>query len=259
MSGASTIKLLVLALSSLACVAATAGAQPPSRGGAQKSQVVAAGYSCPMHPEVTSDKPGTCPKCSMTLRQAQPSAATRPPAPAAAGQGAGENGSTAPRIPDAEVLDQDGRRVRFYTDLVRGKIVVVQFVFTTCTTICPPLGATFARVERELGERAGRDVRLISVSVDPATDTPERMKEWGAKFKAGAGWTLLTGAKPAVDELLRALGAQTGRPEDHSPAVLIGNDASGQWTRTYGLARPTKLVEIIDAALAGRLNTPPKE
>ena len=143
-------------------------------------------------------------------------------------------------IPDVELLDQDGRKVRFYSDLVKGKTVAINFIFTTCTTICPPLGATFARVQKELGERAGRDVRLISVSVDPATDTPERLKAWGEKFKAGPGWTFVTGAKPQVDELLRALGRDVQPAQDHSPTVLVGNDAKGQWTRAYGLAAPAR-------------------
>jgi cytochrome oxidase Cu insertion factor (SCO1/SenC/PrrC family) len=162
-------------------------------------------------------------------------------------------------IPDAELLDQDGRKVRFYTDLVKGKTVAVNFIFTTCTTVCPPLGATFARVQRELGERAGRDVYLISISVDPVTDTPERMKAWGAKFKAGPGWTFVTGAKPQVDELLRALAASSARREDHTPTALIGNDATGQWTRAYGLTAPAKLVQIIGDAAAGRLGENAKE
>jgi protein SCO1/2 len=132
--------------------------------------------------------------------------------------------------------------------------VAVQFIFTTCTTICPPLGATFARVQKDLGERAGRDVRLISVSVDPATDTPERMKAWGAKFHAAEGWTFVTGQKPQVDELLRALGASSASPSEHTPALLIGNDLKGQWTRVYGLSRPDVLVKLIDDATAGRLN-----
>jgi protein SCO1/2 len=140
---------------------------------------------------------------------------------------------------------------------VKGKVVAVQFIFTTCTTICPPLGATFARVQKELGERAGRDVRLISVSVDPVTDTPERLKAWGAKFHAAEGWTFVTGAKPQVDELLRALGAATASPADHSPTVLIGNDAAGQWTRTYGLARPGVLLKLIGDAAEGRLDSTP--
>ena len=153
----------------------------------------------------------------------------------------------------------DGRQVRFYSDLVKDKTVVINFIFTTCTTICPPLGATFARVQRELGERAGRDVYFISISVDPATDTPERLKAWGAKFKAGPGWTFVTGAKPQVDEVLRALAASTARREDHTPTVLIGNDARGQWTRTYGMAAPSRIIQIINDATEGRLVQNTKE
>jgi protein SCO1/2 len=224
----------------------------------------AALYTCPMHPSVESEKPGTCPKCKMDLRPSREGqAATAPRA------GAPLHGAPAPNpgmgvasgmsIPDVELLDQDGRRVRFYTDLVRGKVVAVNFIFTTCTTVCPPLGATFARVQRELGERAGRDVHLISVSVDPVTDTPERLKAWGAKFKAGPGWTFVTGSKPQVDELLRALAASASRREDHTPTVLIGNDAAGQWTRAYGLTAPGKLIQIIGDAAGGRLGENAKE
>ena len=152
-------------------------------------------------------------------------------------------------------MDQDGRKLRFHADLVKGKTVAVNFIFTTCTTICPPLAATFRRVQQTLGARAA-DVQLISISVDPVTDTPERLKAWGAKFHAGPGWTLLTGAKPQVDELLRALGAASASPSDHTPTVLIGNDARGQWTRAYGLARPSQLVQIINDAAAGKLGAP---
>jgi len=159
-------------------------------------------------------------------------------------------------IPDVELLDQNGKKVHFYTDLVKGQTVVINFIFTTCTTICPPLGATFARVQKELGDKAGRHVRFISISVDPATDTPERLKAWGAKFHAGDGWTFITGNKPQLDELLRALGASTARPEDHSPTILIGNDARGTWTRTYGLAKSSQLVQIINDVAAGKSTTP---
>jgi cytochrome oxidase Cu insertion factor (SCO1/SenC/PrrC family) len=149
-------------------------------------------------------------------------------------------------IPDVELLDQNGRKIHFYSDLVKGHTVAINFIFTTCTTICPPLGATFARVQKELGDRVGQDVRLISITVDPATDTPERLKAWGAKFHAGDGWTFVTGDKPQVDELLRALGASSARREDHTPTVLIGNDTTGTWTRTYGLAQVSQLVQIIN-------------
>src|SRR6185369_3062301 len=211
-------------------------------------------YSCPMHPEVTAKSKGKCPKCGMDLRAveqkeaADDSVASHEASLLSAGTTKVSLSGQAPKmnIPDIEVLDQNGRKIHFYTDLVKGQTVVINFIFTTCTTICPPLGATFARVQKELGDKVGRDVRLISISVDPATDTPERLKAWGAKFHAGDGWTFVTGDKPQVDELLRALGASSARREDHSPTVLIGNDTTGTWTRTYGLAQVSQLVQIIN-------------
>lgn len=153
-------------------------------------------------------------------------------------------------IPDVPVVDQDGNDLRFYSDLVKGKVVAINFVFTTCTTICPPMGANFAKLQKILGERAGQDVHLISVSVDPSTDTPERMKAWGQKFGAGPGWTLVTGDRSEITRLLKALGVYTADINDHSPLVLVGNDAKGEWTRAYGLAAPAKVAELIDGVAA---------
>lgn len=151
-------------------------------------------------------------------------------------------------VPDVPVLDQEGRKRLFYTDLVKGKTVAINFIFTTCTTVCPPLGATFAKVQALLGERAGRDVQLISISVDPMTDTPERLKAWQAKFSTRPGWTLVTGDKATVDQLLKTLGGFSARKEDHTPTVLIGNEANGEWTRAYGLAQPAQLVSLLEAS-----------
>ena len=105
-----------------------------------------------------------------------------------------------------------------------------------------------------MGEKAGKDVHFISISVDPLTDTPERLKAWGAKFNAGAGWTFVTGSKPQIDKLLNSLGASVSRREDHSPNVLIGNDLKGIWTRTYGLARISQLVGLIESISEGKLD-----
>lgn len=156
-------------------------------------------------------------------------------------------------IPDTLVLDQEGRKLNFYTDMVKGRTVAINFIFTTCTTICPPLAATFARVQALAGERAGRDFHLISISVDPATDTPPRLKAWSEKFKAARGWTLVTGNKQDIDNLLKSLGGFSARIEDHSPTVLIGNDERGVWTRAYGLAPPAKLLEVIEGVTKGSI------
>ena len=148
-------------------------------------------------------------------------------------------------IPDVTVRTQDGAEKHFYSDLVEGRTVAMNFVFTTCTTICPPMGANFGRLQDELGERLGRGVHLISVSVDPTTDTPQRMQAWGAKFGARDGWTLVTGEQQTIERLLKALQVFTADIDEHSPVVLIGNDVSGEWTRAYGLAGPKKLAEIV--------------
>ena len=199
----------------------------------KKRQVI---YSCPMHPTVKAEVGSRCPKCGMNLRRRhvmkKRQQMLRMMRPLQTQRFVRRDTATRSQlskmnIPDIEVLDQNGKKIHFYTDLVKGQTVAINFIFTTCTTICPPLGATFARVQKELGDKVGRDVRFISISVDPATDTPERLKAWGAKFHAGDGWTFVTGNKPQVDELLRALGASSASREDHSPTILIGNDAHG--------------------------------
>ena len=147
------------------------------------------------------------------------------------------------RIPDTALVDQNGQPVHFYSDLIQDRIVAINFIYTTCTTICPPMAATFARLQQEL---QGRDVHLISVTLDPVTDTPQRLKEWSTKFRAQPGWTLVTGEKAEVDHLLKALGVFAPNKEEHSPIILAGNDAAGQWTRASGLAPPAKLRELLE-------------
>jgi cytochrome oxidase Cu insertion factor (SCO1/SenC/PrrC family) len=245
------------ALALLALVlCAPAASEPNGVATAQTRRAQAARtYTCPMHPEIHARRPGRCPKCNMALQlekqpPAAPAAANATPAPAAAPNEttarAPESLKVSPRIPDISVYDQTGQRRNFYTDLVKGRTVAINFIFTTCTTICPPLTATFRKVQQELGPRVGQDVQLLSISVDPTTDTPERLKSFAEKFKAGPGWTFVTGSKPEIDQLLAALGAAVADKNDHTPMILVGNDASGTWTRTYGLASPSTLVKVIN-------------
>jgi cytochrome oxidase Cu insertion factor (SCO1/SenC/PrrC family) len=230
-------------------------------------------YVCPMHPDVRSTKRGKCPKCKMDLRlernvtntavtdnqrliadnavaEAAVMSANSPEAVNTGGNAPGSAGKMV--IPEVDVLDQNGNSLHFYSDLIKGKTVAINFIFTNCTTICPPLGATFARVQKEMGDKVGKDVHFISISVDPLTDTPERLKAWGAKFKAGPGWTFVTGNKEQIDNLLYALGASVSRREDHSPTVIVGNDLKGVWTRTYGLARSAQMVGLIMDVIEGK-------
>jgi len=205
-------------------------------------------YVCPMHPEVTSTRPRKCPKCEMALRLVKPTddqGGTNPNAQPLATDDTSSFSSS--RIPDIPVIDQNGKRLNFYSDLIKGKTVAINFIFTTCTTICPPLTATFRRVQQELAANAP-EVNLISISVDPTTDTPPRLSDFAGKFKAGPGWTFVTGDDAEITSLLRALGAAVGNKNDHTPMILIGNDVAGYWTRAYGLSSPTALVKAIAEA-----------
>jgi cytochrome oxidase Cu insertion factor (SCO1/SenC/PrrC family) len=276
-TAASLCKALVLTVMILAGIeieehAFAARAAAPQKKSAAKQ---AKSYSCPMHPDVNSTKRGKCPKCGMDLRldpnvtstaitgkqnliagvAAAEAAATSATSSATANTSSNVPGYARKMvIPDVEVLDQNGNALHFYSDLIKGKTVAINFIFTNCTTICPPLAATFARVQKEMGDKAGKDVHFISISVDPLTDTPERLNAWGAKFKAAPGWTFVTGDKQEIDKLLSALGALVSRREDHSPTVIVGNDLKGVWTRTYGLARTTQLVGLIMDVIEGKVD-----
>lgn len=152
----------------------------------------------------------------------------------------------APTIPDVELFDQDGRKVRLPA-LIRGRTVAFNFVFTTCTTICSPLTAIFSRVQAELGPRLGTEVHLISITLDPAVDTPERLNAYASQFGRKEGWTFVTGRPADVAAALKALGAWVANKESHTPMVLVGNEPSGRWSRLYGLSSPARIVEEIDA------------
>lgn len=147
-------------------------------------------------------------------------------------------------MPDVPLVDEDGHAVHLNT-LVQDKIAVIDTVFTSCTTICPVLGANFTRLQKLLGPRAGSDVLLISISVDPVNDTPERLRAWKEKFHAGPGWILLTGPKPDVDSVLKTLQMFSADKQDHTPLTLIGSGKTGQWRRVSGLATPAQLAEIV--------------
>lgn len=132
-------------------------------------------------------------------------------------------------IPDVTLVNQQGEPVKLYSDLMSQGVVVVNFVFTTCTTICPPMGAVFSRLQKLLQDRGHTSVRLISITVDPVTDTPDKLLAWGEKFHAGPNWTLLTGEKADIDKVRRAFSSYTPDKSSHSSAAFIVNAGKGKW------------------------------
>lgn len=150
-------------------------------------------------------------------------------------------------LPDLALFDQNGRRVRFYSDLIKDKRVLISFFYTSCTYTCLMQGKVFSELQAELGERLGKEVFLISVTMDPETDTPERLKSWAVQQGVKEGWTLVTGSR---DDMTKLVGHLTGNPlgriEQHSSFIYIGNDQKNNWAAAYGLAAPKKLVKKIE-------------
>lgn len=155
-------------------------------------------------------------------------------------------------LPDTRLLNQDGEPLRFGSEAVGDGVVVIDFVYTRCTTVCPVLSTVFAQLQERLGPRVGGDVRLVSLSLDPVSDTPARLKEYAIRYASGPGWTWLTGDKPEVDRTLLALGAYVGDPASHPPMVLVGDVRRGGWTRFIGIASPERIAARAEELLAAR-------
>jgi protein SCO1 len=160
------------------------------------------------------------------------------------------------QLPEAALTDQDGRTARFKSETVAGRLVLVTFVYTTCTTVCPPLTALFADLQQRLGGRVGREVSLITVTVDPLRDTPARLKAYSAQYNAGPGWSFLGGSKQAVDEVLTAFGVYTPNFANHPAVVLVGDPRSGEWTRFFGFPGADQIMTRVDQLQAARRDAP---
>lgn len=148
-------------------------------------------------------------------------------------------------IPDVVVFDQEGQKQRFYTDLIKDKIVVINFVFTTCREMCPLLGNNFTRLQSALGDRLNKDVFLISVSTDPETDSPEKMKAWSARFKAKDGWTFVTGSRDQLTPLLRVFTGDGPRTGYHIPSLYVINGSKNSHRPAYGFESAENVLKLI--------------
>lgn len=163
------------------------------------------------------------------------------------GTGAPKNdGSYRPVLHDLDLLDQNGRRVKFVRDVIGDHIVVINFTYTTCTTICPILDSILVNLQERLGARLGAEVTLATLSIDPVVDTPARLKQHARKLGARDGWTLLTGRKSDVDTILKGLEMWAPDIFNHPPAVIVGDQRTGVWKRLYGYPSAAKVQAAVD-------------
>lgn len=145
-------------------------------------------------------------------------------------------------VPDVVLVDQSGARVSLKTLLASDKVVVLDFIFGTCTTICPVLSAGYANLQQRLGPRSA-DIQLVSISIDPENDTPKVMREYLKRYRARPGWTFLTGKREDIDRAMNAFNAYIPNKMSHYPLTLIRTPHSGSWVRIFGLMSTSEFLE----------------
>ncbi len=150
---------------------------------------------------------------------------------------------------DVELVNQNGEKMRLYSDLLKDKVVVINFFFATCQGSCLPMNRNVQKVQEVFGDRLGKDAYIISISVDPTVDTPARLKEYAGKLGARPGWYFMTGDKANVEFALKKLGQYVENREDHTNIILIGNERTGLWKKAFGLAKSDELNKVVESVL----------
>ncbi len=144
-------------------------------------------------------------------------------------------------IPDVTLINQNGARIKLKNLIAADKPVVIDFIYGTCTTICPVLSAGYSNLQQKLGQNSA-NVQLISISIDPENDTPKVMKEYLKRYRAKAGWDFLTGSRSDIDKVMHAFDAYIPNKMYHYPLNLIRNPKDGKWVRIFGLTSTSEFM-----------------
>lgn len=150
---------------------------------------------------------------------------------------------------DVVLVNQDGEQMRLYSDLLKGKVVIIEAFFATCQGSCLPMNRNLGKLQDMLGERLGKDVYIISISVDPTVDTPASLKKYAKALHAKPGWFFLTGDKRNVDFALYKLGQYVENKENHLNIFIIGNEPTGLWKKAFGLANSADLLKTVESVM----------
>jgi len=160
-------------------------------------------------------------------------------------------------FPNVELVNQDGKTVRFYDDLVKGKVVAINFIYTHCGDTCPVETASLRQVYKLLADRMGKDIFFYSISIDPKHDTPKVLKEYAERFKigSGSGWSFLTGTQADTTLLRKKLGLfrdgiEASKLGEHNTSFLIGNESTGQWIKRSPFDEPKVLAWLLGRSLS---------
>ena len=150
---------------------------------------------------------------------------------------------------DTILINQNGEKMRFYSDLLKGKTVIIDSFFATCQGSCLPMNRNLEKVQEALGDRLGKDAVILSISVDPTVDTPTSLKAYAKKLNARPGWYFLTGDAENVAFVLKKLGQFVDDKQDHLNIFIIGNERTGLWKKAFGLAKSEELIKVVDSVI----------
>lgn len=150
-------------------------------------------------------------------------------------------------FPNVPLVNQDGKILRFYDDMIKGKVVLINFIYATCQDACPLETARLRQVQEVLGERVGREIFMYSISIAPERDTPAVLKAYAEKFRVGPGWQFLTGKEADITLLRKKLGLYRDGEQrnDHSTSLMVGNEATGQWLKRSSFDHPKVLAAVL--------------
>jgi len=148
-------------------------------------------------------------------------------------------------FPNLPVVNQNGETLKFYDDLIKDKIVIIMFIYTSCTDICPLTTARMTLIEDKLGNAVGRDIFIVSMTVDPEVDTPEKLKAYSKSFATGPGWTFVTGKPDDIRAINYRLGERSKVLSDHRNEIVLGNDVTGEWQRDNVMGDLDRVVTTI--------------
>ena len=160
-------------------------------------------------------------------------------------------------LANIKLTDQNGRRVDLYDDLIHQRTVIINSFFASCTGSCPVMSRTFLHLQNKLGERVGKDVILVSITVDPETDTPAKLKEYAERMGAKPGWYFLTGTRAEVDAALGKLGQYAQAREQHKNIIIAGNDRTGLWKKVMGVAKADEVYDVVATVVDDKGAAPP--
>lgn len=157
---------------------------------------------------------------------------------------------------DVELVNQDGRALRFYSDLIKGRTVIIIPFFSSCTSACPTMNHNLEKIQEWLADRLGKEAHIISLTVDPANDTVEKLQAYARSYHARPGWHFLGGTPENVATALKKLGQHVDVPDEHTNIMIVGNERTGLWKKAFGLADSAALIRIVQSVIDDKGETP---